>query len=62
MSCALRCKAVSPPKLDDPRSNGSRSEGIHRATTPRVSGIVSGLALYALLPLPGARSVKLLSH
>jgi len=44
MSCALRCKAVSPPKLDDPRRNGSRSEGIHRATTPRVSGVVSGPA------------------
>jgi hypothetical protein len=34
MSCALRCKAVSPPKLDHPRTNGFRSEGIHRASTP----------------------------
>jgi hypothetical protein len=31
MSCTLRSNAVSPPKLDDPRTHGSRSEGIHRA-------------------------------
>jgi hypothetical protein len=37
----LRCKGVSPSKLGDPRTHGSRSEGIQRATTP------SCLALWA---------------
>ena len=64
MSCALRCKAVSPPPLDDPRTHDSRSEGIHRPT-PSVSAVVSGRPLYApraCPPLPRARSVQFLSH
>jgi hypothetical protein len=50
----------SPLQAGHPRTNGSRSEGVHGASTPRVSASCPGRPLRALPTLPGARSVKTL--
>jgi hypothetical protein len=55
MSCALRCKTVSPSKLDDPRTCGLRSESIHSATTSACG--VRGLATVTpIVLIPPSRS------
>jgi hypothetical protein len=52
----LRCKGVSPSKLGDPRTHGSRSEGIQRATTP------SCMALWAATHCTFACSLPLVER
>ena len=50
MSCALRCKAVSPSKLGHPRTHGTRSKGIHQSSGIGRLATVSILVLVPYYP------------